>query len=484
MHPEVGKQAFVAASLEELVRHLNEGSDDVRASIAEVIGSSDKSIVETERSKLTERFSLLRESSISEPSHRDVHYVSRFSALGVYQSVLAKVFNSIPALQGYGNGNPIWVVTWIEQGSYALKNFFQRIHEDVAGNKEPLFTSILKEWRQIRFERAPYPRGTPQPLPLAADATIALLADWGGDNPAARHVASVVQKNKPTLAVHLGDIYYGGIAAECETFLQLWPFQTNTRNPLIGIPIRTSLALNGNHEMYSGGEAYFNVVLKAFGQPQPFFCLENQYWRLIGLDTAYAGGRLKPQSADDPIASQWNWLIDLLKNGKKRANIFLTHHQPVSAHKDEYNDSAALRTDIADLLAINGVGEDAIFGWFFGHEHRCALYRDSELPYNARLIGNGCIPHEVQQEKTADSGCNAVDFFNKRQDAPGSGAAVSMFAKLTFLGTSGPGSELLIQYIDEDNEVWGSEVWDARKGRLGGGKFQETDFDDRLLVKV
>jgi hypothetical protein len=61
--------------------------------------------------------------------------------------------------------------------------------------------------------------------------------------------------------------------------------------------------------MYSGGEAYFNVVLKAFGQPQPFFCLENEHWRLIGLDTAYAAGRLKPESDDGPITPQWNWLI-------------------------------------------------------------------------------------------------------------------------------------------------------------------------------
>jgi hypothetical protein len=43
-----------------------------------------------------------------------------------------------------------------------------------------------------------------------------------------------------------------------------------------------------------------------------------------------------------------------------------------------------------------------------------------------------------------------------------------MFAKLIFLG---PGPELLIEYIDEDNEVWGSELWDASKGRLNGGKY-------------
>jgi len=39
---------------------------------------------------------------------------------------------------------------------------------------------------------------------------------------------------------------------------------------------------------------------------------------------------------------------------------------------------------------------------------------------------------------------------------------------------------LLIEYIDEDFEVWGSELWDAGKGRLGGVSFQEADFDQNL----
>jgi hypothetical protein len=476
MHAEVGKQAFVQASLDELTCHLDSGSEDVHAAIAQSIENADRDVTENERLRLVAQFSALKHQSVSEPSHRDVHYVSRFDGLGLYQSVLSKIFNSIPALQGYGDRNPIWVTTWIEQGVYSLKSFFQHVHEDVAGNHQSLLTSLLKEWKQLRFERSPYPSGEPRTIPIASDTKVALLADWGGDNPAARHVASVVQKNKPKLGIHLGDIYYGGVADECETFLQLWPFQTNTRHPEIGIPPGTSFALNGNHEMYSGGESYFKIILKAFGQPQPFFCLENEHWRLIGLDTAYAAGRLKPESPNDPIATQWNWLIDLLKTQPKKANIFLTHHQPVSAHKDEYQDSETLRSNIADLMAIPGVGSDAIFGWFFGHEHRCALYDDTALAYNARLIGNGCIPHEVQREKTADEGCTPVAYFNTRQNAANSGAAVSMFANLTFAGP-----ELIIEYIDEDNEVWGTEVWNAESGRLNGGKFQETDFDEQLV---
>jgi hypothetical protein len=52
-------------------------------------------------------------------------------------------------------------------------------------------------------------------------------------------------------------------------------------------------------------------------------------------------------------------------------------------------------------------------------------------------------------------------------------------AHMTSLMTR-PNPQLLIEYIDEDFEVWGSEVWDASKGRLGGNQFVETDFDDKL----
>jgi hypothetical protein len=42
-------------------------------------------------------------------------------------------------------------------------------------------------------------------------------------------------------------------------------------------------------------------------------------------------------------------------------------------------------------------------------------------------------------------------------------------------------SQLLIEYVDEDFEVWGTEMWDAQKGRLGGSKFQEQDFDSSRM---
>jgi hypothetical protein len=50
----------------------------------------------------------------NEPSHQDQHYVSRFDALGLFQSALSKIFANVPNLQGYGDWNPLWVITEIE----------------------------------------------------------------------------------------------------------------------------------------------------------------------------------------------------------------------------------------------------------------------------------------------------------------------------------------------------------------------------------
>ena len=141
-----------------------------------------------------------------------------------------------------------------------------------------------KEWKNLRFsERSSILRELlrkPSQNFLPAMYTIALLADWGGDNPAAHHIAGVVRRQRPNsrdppLAISITVASKAGMQKPSCSFGTL---QTNARYPEIGISPGTSYALNGNHEMYSGGEAYFSVVLKALGQLQPFFCLENEYW--------------------------------------------------------------------------------------------------------------------------------------------------------------------------------------------------------------
>jgi len=461
MNDAAGHQPFVKANVSQLVKHFSHATPELRDAITAATGAQTDEEVEIHRLKLLKDFADVRDKVSAEIAEPYTHYASRLDVVGAYQSILGTVFRDVPGMQGYGDKNAIWVITPLEQLAFKMRGFFHEVHE-LDGSKKSLLQAVIEAWKDLKFEKAPYPKGSPETLPLDEKSTVTLLADWGGDNPAAKRVAATVANAnpKPTTVIHLGDIYYGGIKAECKAFLHNWPLQVDVEHPGSAIPPGSSFALNGNHEMYSGGESFFNTILPAFGQKQPFFCLEGDHWRIIGLDTAYLDGRLKPETSDDPMQEQWLWLINLLVTGPKRANIFLTHHQPVSAHAQEFKDSEGLRGDICQLLATAGVKHDAIFAWFFGHEHRFTIYRDDETLFNARLIGSGCIPHQIQHEVKADPGCTPFDFVSNRGEY-GSETAISQFAELQFLG-----EQLRVVYRDETGLSLGWEMWDSSKSRL------------------
>ena len=468
MQDQVNHQSFVAGTLADLVQTLNSNTADVQQAITNATGITDPALIDQHRQSLQAAFSGFAAAAKAEVAEPYPQYVSRIDAVGVYQSVLAKIFQDFPDLQGYGDKNISWVLTPVEQIIHFIKGFFSAVHKDIHGNQKSILQAVIEAWKEVSLDRADYPSGVPQPITFGDDAKIALLADWGGDNLAAKHIADVAKRANSDITIHLGDIYYGGTKEECEAFLRNWPVQGDEKNPGSSFPPGSSYALNGNHEMYTGGESFFKVVLPAFQQPQPFFCLQNTYWRLIGLDTAYIKGDGSLRMSGDQsegITRQWKWLVDLLKLDDGRKNILLTHHQPVSAHTAEYGASQKLRDDIAALIQDEGVAKDAIFGWFFGHEHRAAVYDDTKTDYNARLIGSGCIPHLRQTETACDPGCTPFLGVNGRGEW-GTQSAISMYVQMDFIGPA-----IEIMYVCEDNNEWGQEQWNAEKGRLGGVQF-------------
>jgi hypothetical protein len=191
--------------------------------------------VEHHRVQLLAEFSELRDRVVEETPQPYIHYASRFSIVGVYQSILSKLFAEIPQLQGYGTLNALWGSTPIEEGAWKVESFFHEVHE-LEGTKTPILRSFLKAWKDLRIAKAPYPAGTPRTIPFKDECSIALLADWGGDNPAARRIAEMVQRANPEIGIHLGDIYYGGVAEECASFLRNWPMTADHQNPTSEIP--------------------------------------------------------------------------------------------------------------------------------------------------------------------------------------------------------------------------------------------------------
>ncbi len=82
---------------------------------------------------------------------------------------------------------------------------------------------------------------------------IAMVGDWGtGIEPASSTIPSHIAALKPHYAIHIGDTYYCGDHDEVRrNFLDNWKMGAS----------KGSFALNGNHEMYSGGDGFFNVLL-------------------------------------------------------------------------------------------------------------------------------------------------------------------------------------------------------------------------------
>jgi len=222
------------------------------------------------------------------------------------------------------------------------------------------------------------------PLDIGANARVLLVGDWGSGLPRARALAETVMKtwldeahDRERHVVHLGDIYYSGWQGECaERFLSPWPVKP-AQAGIIG-----SWCLNGNHDMYSGGRGYFRTVLGdarfARQQKSNRFVLRHPKWEILGLDTAYD---------DDSLAfGQAAWVYQQLgaARGRKKKGMLLSHHQLFSAYE---SDSQYLGTQLRASLEAG-----LIRAWFWGHEHRCAIYKPHMGIEFARCIGHGGVP--------------------------------------------------------------------------------------------
>ena len=283
---------------------------------------------------------------------------------------------------------------------------YHNMHGLIEENK---FTWLMKCLSHLGNKRYPYqvyakPDENNGIFNLAAtdgqETTIALLSDWASDTPESHNVASMV--GAVDYSIHLGDTYYVGNSKEIadnfnDTFGAPWPYGS-----------RGSFAMLGNHEMYSSGKSYFTELLPYMGvyagpgtaqrQEASFFCLENDHWRIIGLDTGYTSltgwiGWI-PNPSMRLRDEQLTWLRDTVRLGDDhRGIIFLSHHQPVSAFQQQ-----EFRGFLSQLDGL--LGEDRTVLWFCGHEHVLALYGQNnfgaKLNGFTRCIGNGGMPVEIR----------------------------------------------------------------------------------------
>lgn len=354
-------------------------------------------------------------------------------------------------------------------------NYLRQARAAPAG-KASLFAAAASYARHRLGPRPAFPgyaRGSPDQgvYPLGADegeVRVAIAGDWASGTDEAAAVAAAIAALHPHFTLHLGDVYYVGAEAEVRATLlgehtdrfepTLWPRGS------VG-----SFALNGNHEMYARGRAYFELLLPrlglAAGSPQraSFFCLENAHWRVIALDTAYnsIGWPLLEElpfwpfaPANDLTAAQLRWLDAVVRPGAdRRGLVILTHHPP------------HLRTGSCARFArqlARHIRRPVL--WFFGHEHRLAVYDrhgcGNGLEVWGRNVGHAGMPVELTPAAAPPAPLLYTDprrYPNDERLEIG----YNGFASLTFAGPS-----LAIDYLDLEGEYVYGERWRAADGAL------------------
>lgn len=239
-------------------------------------------------------------------------------------------------------------------------------------DKKDIFGWAKVVWTKLKYPKHPILRPAPLATSLPETARVAVLGDWGTGLYGAPHIARTLETDAQSydLLLHLGDVYYAGTPKEvANRFLALWPKRTDAR----------SVALNSNHEMYSGGQAYFGDTLPIFNQDSSYLALQNENWLLVGLDTGH-----KDHNLDD---EQVAWLHQVIEAaGPQRKVILFSHHQLFSSLASQGDKLAA---KLAILLE-----SQRIFAWYWGHEHLCMLYdRHPESGMIARCVGHGSMPY-------------------------------------------------------------------------------------------
>ena len=274
---------------------------------------------------------------------------------------------------------------------------------EVKFDNEDWWGWLSMAWKLV-FRPARHPWIAPSEAAEGIDdnAVIAVFSDWGTGLYGAPHIATSISKLKRCdLALHLGDTYYSGSDREIqERLVADWPKRS---------PKTVSRTLNGNHEMYSGGQGYFQALRSSpFGQQASCFAMKNTNWLLLCLDTAYVDFDLDEAQVD--------WIRRRIAESGKRKILLFSHHQPFSVL------SGGGENLQAKLGAILDGGQ--IYGWFFGHEHRLIIYAPhTKWGVKGRCVGYGGFP----------------EF---RATAPGCGGSNTQFVQLP--GTlDAPASELL-----------------------------------------
>jgi len=226
---------------------------------------------------------------------------------------------------------------------------------------------------------------------LPSQVRVAIVGDWGTGQPAARTVLSQIKAMQPKIIIHLGDVYYAGTQYEYDNyFTGIWSQVFGVAPGQPGCP--TLYNLSGNHDMYSGGQAYYKL-LQSIGQPASFFILQNDNWQLLSMDTGLHDA--------DPVSlghsptvldpDEAKWVCKKVSNQGQRKTIFFSHHQLFSGY-EKIGDSPVNQSLLTQLQSIL----DKTTMWIWGHEHNFVVFNKYFGIYG-RCLGHGAFPVGIDE---------------------------------------------------------------------------------------
>jgi len=264
-----------------------------------------------------------------------------------------------------------------------------------------------------------------------------VFGDWGSGIPRAQKVSSRIReeldegdkKGLQQHVVHLGDVYYAGWQYEYEKrFLKDWPVELSKKTTI------GSFTLNGNHDMYSGGHAYFEVALAdprfaTWQGKSSLFHLANNHWQIFGLDTSYDDADLKDDQVD--------WVRGAARKGLK--TMLLSHHQYCSSYEAK---------DVSKMLVkkIQPALKDLeVATWLWGHEHRCMTYKNVPRIRFPRCLGHGGVP--VYQFHDLDGPIREPGEWEYRAYID---KDLELWAKFGFVVLDFHGPKIEVRYMNED----------------------------------
>lgn len=267
------------------------------------------------------------------------------------------------------------------------ERLFEQFSVTDPGWLSQLFAQALT---RLRGKRAFNPQPAAQRT-LQDRTRLLLVGDWGSGIERAQKVADQMRRHLDTgkaegveqTAIHLGDIYYAGRKREINNrFLRYWPVQAGEAETI------ASYSTNGNHDMYSGGHAYYDVLLGdprfAAQEKSSFFSLANTHWRILGLDTAW--------EEKDLQAPQPEWIREQARQAAEAGQklLLLSHHQLFTVYENEHDKIAA---------ALESIGSPQIDAWFWGHEHRCMTFHPHMNVRYSSCVGHGGVPVYMWHEE-------------------------------------------------------------------------------------